>query len=504
MLGFPTPYSNELLYSTIARAGVHDGETSPKQLLDSIFANRKVIATIDLPSHIQDIANQYPKALGLDANKLIEMHTLWPIYAPFIPRDRRIAIAGWMREDSQGAAHLATGIAASRVQAKKILLMCPGCVHEQELAHGEGFWDRRWHVPLVKYCPKHGPLIETDIKLNGSHRHAFMPISEASQVNQFCEIDADLRFSRLAYQLFDIERNDYPSYEQWSLFYKQLAVDYGFQTGKRVEHQKITSHFQHYWNKDWLTLNGLAPSNKETSWLRSIFQKHRKSFSFAEHLTVIDAISFTELNIERAIELALSYPVKRCSHKEIPHEQPEAIHQDQKTWLILLNDNTPKAARALRPALYARLYRNHYLWLMQVNAQNHAITTNTNKRVDRASRDRKAAKELMKVFQKLDEDLSIPRMSKSYLLQQLSNKATIEKNLYRLPRTRTLLENYSESVDEYQARRLVRVLISTIKSKQPVKAWSLLREAGLSDERITNIVKKLLDEILENDTWRDI
>ena len=52
MLNFPTPYPNELIYSTIARAGIHHAITSPKQLLEEVFANRKVIATIDLPSHL--------------------------------------------------------------------------------------------------------------------------------------------------------------------------------------------------------------------------------------------------------------------------------------------------------------------------------------------------------------------------------------------------------------------------------------------------------------------
>ncbi|CSV19884.1 Transposon Tn7 transposition protein tnsD [Shigella sonnei] len=34
MRNFPVPYSNELIYSTIARAGVYQGIVSPKQLLD--------------------------------------------------------------------------------------------------------------------------------------------------------------------------------------------------------------------------------------------------------------------------------------------------------------------------------------------------------------------------------------------------------------------------------------------------------------------------------------
>ena len=36
MRNFPVPYSNELIYSTIARAGVYQGIVSPKQLLDEV------------------------------------------------------------------------------------------------------------------------------------------------------------------------------------------------------------------------------------------------------------------------------------------------------------------------------------------------------------------------------------------------------------------------------------------------------------------------------------
>ena len=52
MRNFPVPYSNELIYSTIARAGVYQGIVSPKQLLDEVYGNRKVVATLGLPSHL--------------------------------------------------------------------------------------------------------------------------------------------------------------------------------------------------------------------------------------------------------------------------------------------------------------------------------------------------------------------------------------------------------------------------------------------------------------------
>ena len=122
MLGLPPPYPEELLYSTIARAGVHDGEISPKQLLDKVFNNRRVIATVDLPSHVQALAEQYPPMLKLVTKALISRHTLLPIYTPFLPRERNKKLRNWMSGSSRGAAHLASGIAASKVKTKPRLL----------------------------------------------------------------------------------------------------------------------------------------------------------------------------------------------------------------------------------------------------------------------------------------------------------------------------------------------------------------------------------------------
>lgn len=88
MLNFPIPYANELIYSTIARAGVRAGIISPKQLLDDVFDNRKVIATFDMPSYLESIVTLYQNG-QYDLEILIYQHTLFPIYAPFLPEYRR-------------------------------------------------------------------------------------------------------------------------------------------------------------------------------------------------------------------------------------------------------------------------------------------------------------------------------------------------------------------------------------------------------------------------------
>ena len=79
---------------------------------------------------------------------------------------------------------------------------------------------------------------------------------------------------------------------------------------------------------------------------------------------------------------------------------------------------------------------------------------------------------------------------------QLNQRATVEKNLSRLPRCVLLLSLHSESTTEYQARRLTRAYLAMKENHHKIKRWSLLREAGLSDERMTDLVSELLTEIL--------
>lgn len=147
MLGFPVPYPNELIYSLVARAGVHSGAISPKQLLDEVYGDRKVIATVDLPSHLAQISRQYPSVLNITTASLIYQHTLFPIYAPFIEERKRQAGMRWMANKSKGIMHLAFGIAASIVKQPKLLRYCPQCFGEQLAQYGERYWMRAWQVP---------------------------------------------------------------------------------------------------------------------------------------------------------------------------------------------------------------------------------------------------------------------------------------------------------------------------------------------------------------------
>lgn len=498
MLGFPPPYPAELLYSTLARAGVHDGEISPKQLLDKVFNDRGVIATVDLPSHLGKLANQYPASLLLDTQTLISRHTLWPIYASFLPQERNNKLRMWMCGSSKGAAHLASGIVASRVKAKNKFYICVECLKEQKSAYGEYFWNRLWQVPLLKVCPIHGSLHTTNIEFDGEHRHSYIPVEAAKILDPVSTNTADKIFAHQVSQLLELNFNGV-NFFQWTVFYKQLASKLGYLSGKRIDHARIHDTVIHYWGKTWLSEQGILPTCEETSWLRGLFRKHRKSFSFAEHIVAISALSNGELVISNAIKTASSITVSIKpqafvkNHKVITKKQ---LTQDQIDWQQLLEKSSPKMARSKNPALYARLYRNHHDWLIYYDSRYCQVRARVNKRVDWSQRDRQLARRLLRVCEHLSEDLNAPHLSRTFLIHQIEQSATVEKNLYRLPRCSTLLARYSEKISDYQARRITRAYLSMLKKDQEIKRWSLLREAGLSDERMTSIVRELLKEIL--------
>ncbi|WP_050581976.1 TniQ family protein [Pseudoalteromonas sp. TB64] len=174
MHNFPIPHHNELIYSTVARAGVRFGITSPKRLLDEVFDNRTVIATIDIPSNLSCISNQLKNTGKYSVEELIYQHTMFPLYALFTNEETRLKIINKMKGNTKGIAHLSLGITASKIKIPKSFYFCPKCAEEQ-LLYGETYWSREWYLPELP-CPKHHTLNILDSSPQDS-RHHFQPCS---------------------------------------------------------------------------------------------------------------------------------------------------------------------------------------------------------------------------------------------------------------------------------------------------------------------------------------
>lgn len=501
MLNFPTPYPNELIYSTIARAGIHHAITSPKQLLDEIFNNRKVIATIDLPNHLICLLKHLPPHYTLE--NLAYKHTLFPIHALFSPENTRLKCLKWMGNQSKGYIHLALGVAASKVKHISMHRYCHHCLEDQYREYGEFFWSRVWYIQGANCCSKHKVKLSEFLPpshLNG--RHQFIPanfILNLKQPNNPAH-ELDLIVSRHVDELLKLPPATSPTFHQWSQFYQRIAKRLGFNKGsKRIDHSKIYSAVIKIWDLKWLQQHHLDDLKSETSWLKAIFRKHRKSFSYLEHIIVLETFfpkGWTWATIQSEVHQipcnppSTVTPIQRAKCKDLL-----ILRAKRNEWMSLIQNLGIKPSRVKNAALYAWLYRNDKAWLLTMNRSFHALPSSIPKKVDWRQRDWQMVRQLFKIFYQSLDDLSLPRQSRNWYLSQLPQHSTVEKNLYQMPLTNKFLSTFTEDISSYQIRRITRTIIHSQKNNQHQASWQLLRHSGLSEKRLTNETLKFLNQI---------
>lgn len=501
MLNFPLPYPNELIYSTVARAGIYLGISSPKQLLDEVYGSRKVIATMDLPCHLQAISNQLKRTGRYSVDELVYQQTLFPLYAPFVSEEHRLKALKMMAVSSQGAVHLMLGVAASRVKSINRFRYCDVCMQQQQIKYGECFWLREWYFPGLCVCPEHGPLTLLSEKIS-DHRHLFLPLQQAiGKTQSRADVSSGQKvLACLARELIQLSPGASPTFEQWTAFYHKLASDFGFSRGKQVLHDRVYDYIKQKFSVLTLSelhLHGLDSS--ESFWLRSMFCKHRKAFSYLEHLIVWAAFlpGMTPAEILKQVLKAGSKMPPTVEMTDAWQAPALVDLLKRETWQKLTLEHGIKAARKVEfgGAVYAWLYRHDRAWLLKFNRQQKQPRELPGFKIDWHQRDLLTIRALRKLPACADLMYKGPRISANYLLSHLPNHSSIEKNLDKLPLVRMYLQRYTETITEYQLRRLATTCAGFYEDGVELKQWVALRKAGLSKERFTTDTQRVLNEL---------
>ena len=102
---------------------------------------------------------------------------------------------------------------------------------------------------------------------------------------------------------------------------------------------------------------------------------------------------------------------------------------------------------------------------------------------------------LIKIKNYHQNDISGKRKSQAWYISHISQQVTLEKNLHKLPLCRFFLTKYTETIEQYQLRRIYRVVDGLYNSDQPIKPWIIMRKAGLKKDKLSHCVKEYLDQI---------
>lgn len=144
---------------------------------------------------------------------------------------------------------------------------------------------------------------------------------------------------------------------------------------------------------------------------------------------------------------------------------------------------------------YAWFYRNDKEWLNKnLPVSNSKSNSFYKERVDWDKRDLVILAMLKDLYRELiDEDCSV-RVTKSLMAKRIGKSAMIYHYIDKMPETKKFLESNTETVEEFQIRRVNKICKELIKRKHKLSKWEIEREAGLRP----NYSKVVEDKIIKN------
>lgn len=302
---FPNPYPDEILYSVIARYYIRCGSTSPKFTLGELFNNTNLTATVDLPCNINALIKNLADFSNYKAENFIINNTLYPLYAPFMPKERAKLIYKSMGSNYGGNISNRAGIMANGVHNPKYLRFCPECFNEDMSKYGEAYWHRIHQVPGVIVCPKHNEfLLDSCIPWHGMNKHEFIAANNENCVlykikDTFTENEFK-KLSTIAKDAAWILNAELRS-KQLNWFrdkYIKLLFDKGLaSTNGRIMQQYLLEQFKCYYGENILNyLNSNVNISFYDNWLSRMVRKSNEFFHPIRHILLINFLGLSAVN----------------------------------------------------------------------------------------------------------------------------------------------------------------------------------------------------------------
>jgi hypothetical protein len=143
---------------------------------------------------------------------------------------------------------------------------------------------------------------------------------------------------------------------------------------------------------------------------------------------------------------------------------------------------------------YMYLYSHDKEWLFE---QLPIIQEKNNNQgiVDWASRDREYCSKVEKFYKELIELDKPVRITISIIGKRLGILSNLEKHLDKLPQTKKLLSEITESTQQFQIRRCCKIIDRILRRQEPVVLWKVQRIGTVKSHHFHEI-KPYLEEYL--------
>jgi hypothetical protein len=303
ILNFPYLHKDELLYSGIARYFDYLNEDRIKWVIEHLFNTRGVRAVVGFPAGLNNLSGNLPKGSPYTPDFLVNKHTLYPLFRPFIDLSRHEKIISDMFFENGKGLKTRLGIVASVIPNKRSLYYCPSCVKSQMDQHNpqffDVFWNRIHQCPGVLVCHHHKELLkQTSFILEEINQHRYVSVNFLVKSGQL-----DLKSTPVDDSITNQAHVQLVENIEWIMNNNIIPRDLNYYRSRYIEYLKSkgiakpSGHvdvlrfkklFLDFYPKKFLQqLHSDFDINDEQTWVQMMIQKNRKAFHPIRHILMI-------------------------------------------------------------------------------------------------------------------------------------------------------------------------------------------------------------------------
>ncbi|MFL8939001.1 TnsD family transposase [Rossellomorea oryzaecorticis] len=242
-----------------------------------------------------------------------------------------------------------------------------------------------------------------------------------------------------------------------------------------------------------------------------IWMKKLEEYIRIEKKSYRETARLLNVDTNTVIKYANHFGAISHSIEEDIEDETEVLNEKfyKQTWRelqIRYPDYSKTELRKSAPAVYTWLYRNKREWLDE-HSPTKKKQTPVNNRVDWKERDQEVLNEVKNATKELLAKEKPVRLTVSSIGKEINKLPLLEKKIDKLPKTKKYLQRVTESVDDFQIRRVYWAAKVLEKENLEVKEWMIMRRAGLKpdiSERVNNEIEKQVDSIAMKKTHLSI
>lgn len=317
-------YPEELLASHLARYAKATLTKFYTDLSFELFNVRNAKLTLDLPTHLDVLHQNYFHQIEESALSVILKYTLYTYYEAFIDDVKKNDITNGMLYGPGSKVHSSLGISAGGFSRPKFPRYCQECLLEGKEKFGEYYLMRVHQIPDLHACPHHNLNILEYFPTSVDSVHN--PIINLSGI----KIKSDKSFKNSNSTLYRLSQICFDILTQTGNFqintgtYRDRIKSSKYYRGKTVDVTRLTNDFTYFFGEK--TIDFLFSKNSNISiWLPHIINRPTNYFHPLRHILINEFLQ----NIENNGQLFTDYfnPAPwSCLNLACSNYQQKSIH----------------------------------------------------------------------------------------------------------------------------------------------------------------------------------